>query len=198
MTPSLTPLTELEAINDMLSLIAETPLASLDEVDSVADAQIARQILTRESRAVQEQGWSWNTFENYTLQPDDSGLIYLPNNTLDVDPTDPTHDCVWNSGKLWDRTNSTFTFDKPVNVTIRLLFAFDELPPTARRYISLLAGRKFENRMQGDTGGVSQIEENDVVRALGDLQAQEAENQGFNVIRNSPSVRQVLFDRQGY
>src|SRR5690349_4125545 len=198
MTPSLTPLTELEAINDMLSLIAETPLASLDEVDSVADAQIARQILTRESRAVQEQGWSWNTFENYTLQPDDSGIIYLPNNTLDVDPTDPAQDCVWNNGKLWDRSNSTFTFDKPVNVTIRLLFAFDELPPTARRYISLLAGRKFENRLQGDTGGVSTIEENDVVRALGDLQAQEAENQGFNVIRNSPSVRRVAIDRQGY
>jgi hypothetical protein len=198
MTPSLTPLTELEAINDMLSLIAETPLASLDEVDSVADAQIARQILTRETRATQETGWSWNTFENYSLSPDDSGLIYLPNNTLDVDPTDQSQDYVWNDGKLWDRTNNTFTFKQPVLVNIKLLFAFDQLPPTARRYISLLAGRKFENRMQGD-GQANQIEERDVIRAFADLLNQEAENTDANVIRSSRSVRPVASNRsQGY
>ena len=195
MTTSLTSMTELEAINDMLSLIAETPLASLDEVDSVADAQIARQLLSRESRAVQESGWSWNTETNYTLNPDNDGNIQLPSNTLDVDPVDQSVDYVARQGKLWDRTNQTFTITEAVLVNIKLLYAFDDLPPTARRYISLLAGRKFENRMRGDSAA-NQIEENDVTRAKGELLEQEAVNAGLNVLNSTP-VRRVTYNREG-
>lgn len=197
MTTSLTPLTELEAINDMLSLISETPLASLDEVDSVADAQIARQILNRESRAIQNEGYSFNTEENYRLVPDVSGNIVLPTNTLEVDPVDETLDYIIRDGKLWDRTNQTFTITDPVYVNIKFLYSFDELPASARQYISLLAGRKFENRMIGD-GQAHQINENDVTRAKAVFLEQEADTTEANVITGVRSIRRTLRNRDWY
>ena len=46
----LTPTTELEAVNAMLASIGEAPADSLD--DSITDAQLARQLLTQESRGI--------------------------------------------------------------------------------------------------------------------------------------------------
>lgn len=183
-TETLTPLTELEAINDMLSLIAETPLASLDEVDGVADAQIAQQILHRESRAVQETGWSWNTEEDYSLAPDVNGIVNVPPNALDVDPSDQYQDYVWRAGKLWDRKNQTFNIGTSVDVNIKFFYAFDDLPAVARRYISIRAGRKFEDRMIADSTK-HQINETDAVRAYGELLDTEATNKDMNVLKDS-------------
>jgi hypothetical protein len=67
-TNALTPMTELEAINDMLSAIGESPVASLDEASGVADAQIALQLLRRASRWLQKKGWHWNS-ETTTASP---------------------------------------------------------------------------------------------------------------------------------
>lgn len=186
MTTTLTPLTELEAINDMLSMIAETPLASLDEVDGVADAQIARQLLNRVSRNVQEEDWDWNTEHDFPLSPDTDGNIVLPSNTLSVDPTDQSLDYVSRAGKLWDRGSKSFNINATINVTIRLYLAFEDLPSTARRYIAAVAGRMFENRMIGD-GTAHQINESDVLRARVLLLEEEAENANLNVIKDSPS-----------
>lgn len=194
---TLTPLTELEAINDMLSLIAETPLASLDEVDGVADAQIAKGLLDRETRAVQEGDWSWNKEENYRLAPDNAGNILVPPNVLDLDPVDQSQDYVFRSGKLWDRRNQTFNIGAAVYVNIKFIFAFDDLPAAARRYIATLAGRKFEDRMLADSTQ-HQINETDVTRALAVLQEQEAENADLNIVKDSPSVRRSVRHRNGY
>ncbi len=194
---SLTPLNELEAINDMLSLIAETPLASLDEVDGVADAQIARQILNRVSREVQEEDWDWNTETDYSLAPDVDGNIVLPSNTLSVDPTDPSLDYVARAGKLWDRSSQTYDIGATVSVTLRLYLAFDDLPAAAKRYIATLAGRKFENRTIGD-GQANQINENDVIRARALLLEEEADNAGLNIIKNSPSSSIRTRNREVY
>lgn len=183
----LTPLTELEAINDMLSLIAETPLASLDEVEGVADAQIARQILNRVSRTVQEEDWAWNTEDDYDLPADIDGNVVLPSNTLSVDPTDESLDYVARAGKLWDRGAQTYNIGQTVSVTIRLYLAFDDLPAGARRYIAALAGRMFENRVIGDTQA-HQINENDVLRARAALLEEEADNADLNVIKDSTTL----------
>ncbi len=197
MPTSLTPMNELEAINDMLSLIAETPLASLDEVDGVADAQIARQILSRVNRAVQQKGWHWNTEEDYSLAPDVSGNIILPSNTLNVDPSDPSADYVARAGKLWDRTEHTFTFTAPVRVELRLLYAFEDLPAVARTYIATLAGSTFEARMQGDTA-THQINQSDVLAAYAALLEDEADNAEYNVIKDSPSINFRTRNREVY
>lgn len=203
-TNALAPMTELEAINDMLSVIGESPLASLEEVDGVTDAQIAQQILGRENRSVQAQGWSWNTEEDYRLAPDTNGEILLPSNTLSVDPSDGSKDYVYRSPKndggqivpkLYDRLNHTFVISAAVSVTLVLALNFEELPEAARRYVSLRAARKFENRMIGDNQQ-HQIDEGDALSAKADLMQEECWSTEANVVRDSPSVsRSVLRNR---
>ncbi|MCP3400409.1 hypothetical protein [Bradyrhizobium sp. CCGB20] len=192
-TTALAPMTELEAINDMLSLISESPVASLDEASRVADAQIAMQMLRRESRDVQTRGWDWNTEEDLMLSPDIDGNIILPRNTVSVDPMDPQLDYVSRGGKLWDRANKTYKIGTKVAVKIVFLYPFEDLPETARRYISQAAGRKFENRTIGD-GGSHQINEMDVLKAWSILLQEECDNTESNVLQ-STTVRRIAHGR---
>lgn len=189
-TTALAPMTEIEAINDMLSLISESPVASLDEASRVADAQIAMQILRRESRTVQTQGWDWNTEDGLILSPDMDGNIVLPTNTIKVDPVDGNLDYVNRGGRLWDRVGKTFKIAAPVALKITFVLPFEELPETARRYISMAAGRKFENRLIGD-GTAHQINELDVLKAWSILLQEECDNTESNVVDQSTTVRRI-------
>lgn len=189
-TFELTPTTELQAVNAMLSLISETPVAS-DEIDGVVDAQVARQLLNDESRAVQSAGWDWNTDDNYRLSPNVDGEIVVPINALSIDPSDQSLRYVQRGSKLWDKDSHTFVISKPVYVDVTWFFAFEELPETARRYIALAAGRKFENRMISDTSA-HQINDRDVLVAKANMDEDEAERGDLNVVRNSSTVGKVV------
>jgi hypothetical protein len=193
-TTALAPMTELEAINDMLSLISESPVASLDEANEVADAQIAMQILARESRTTQAKGWDWNTDENFRISPTLSGEIILPTNVVRCDPTDSSIDYVMRQGKLYDRANKTFVIGQAVVVDMVSILPFEDLPEPARRFISMAAGRKFENRING-ADQLHQINENDVMLAWSDLVNDECESADYNVIRNSSTVRRIAHGR---
>ena len=184
---SLTPMTELEAVNEMLSGIGESPMASLDQTTQVADAQIALSLLRKESRALQTKGWDWNTEECYRLTPDSNGNILLPSNTLKVDPTDPNDDFVYRAGKLWDRKNKTDQFAAAVTLDIVFAYEFEELPETAREYIAMVAARKFENRMQGDVTDNS-INSKDELLAWAALLQEECDNADLNLLNNSSTI----------
>ena len=73
----LSPTTELEAINTMLSTIGESPVNTVEDTGNV-DVVIARQILQTASREVQARGWHFNTEINYTITPDSDGYLVLP------------------------------------------------------------------------------------------------------------------------
>lgn len=193
-TTALAPMTELEAINDMLSLISESPVASFEEASRVADAQTAMQLLRRQTRDTQVRNWDWNTESGMWFAPDMDGNIVLPRNCIKVDATDPRLDYVRRGDKLWDRTNKTFNIGKSVQLDIVMLLPFEDLPETARRYISIAAGRKFENRLIGD-GQSHQINEADVMQAWAILLQEECENAELNVVRDSSTVRNISHGR---
>lgn len=189
-TNALVPMTELEAINEMLSVISESPVASLEEAASVADAQSAQQLLGRQSRSVQSIGWQWNTEYNFRLAPDIDGNIILPANTVKVDPVDPSIDYVFRQGKLWDRQNKTFTIPQAVLVNIVFLLPFEDLPSTARTFITAAAARKFENRLGGDAGS-NQINTSDAMAAWAELLQEECDDANYNVVRDSPTINRI-------
>lgn len=83
----LTPTTELEAVNAILASVGESPIAALD--GEFVDAEIARGLLTQESRAVQTEGYTFNTEADYPLAPDVEGRIFLPQNSLSFLFEDP-------------------------------------------------------------------------------------------------------------
>ena len=146
-------MTELEAVNTMLTTIGEQPVSSLDNLAGLQDASIARQILTNISRTVQSKGWVFNLDLQVTYSPDTNGEIILGSNVLRIDTTSKvrksTKDIVERGGKLYDRENNTSIFTEDVVVDRVIVLNFNDLPEAARRYIATRAARVFHDRVVG-------------------------------------------------
>lgn len=143
----LTPTSELEALNLILSTVAESPVNSLDEGNS-ADTSQALLMLRNVSRQVQQRGWWFNEEENYPLIPDNfTKNIFVPANTLKV-ALDDTN-VILRGDRLYDKARHSYSFDKAVTATVVFLLAFEELPEAARNLVTHRAGRMFQERMFG-------------------------------------------------
>ncbi len=144
------PATELDAVNVILTNMGEAPINSLDG-DLPLDALKAQGVLVEISRAIQSRGWFWNR-EIQTLALDLSNKIPLPSNTLEVKSTSRSPFLTNRSGYLYrievDNNGDEFTEDQQVELT--LFLPHEDLPPTAKRYITLKAARIFQARELGN------------------------------------------------
>lgn len=191
MSGTLALTSELDAINQMLDVIGEAPVASADDTGLV-DAAMARDLLRRVSREVQARSWHWNTDHGVELLPANPlpGHIPVPADALRVDPSDMTVDAVVRAGKLWDRAGLTFLWAQPVKCDIVRLFQFGDLPEAARQYIGIRAARIFQDRRIGSEAR-SGFNEKDEVRALVTLESAEASTSDYSMA-DSPSVARAI------
>lgn len=151
--PTISPMTELEAVNEMLMSIGQAPVSTL-AVTGIKDVNIARAELTKVSRRVQSQGFNWNSDEGYSLTPDIDGHVLIPAGAIKVDATDKFSNYVIrrNGAKglcLYNKDDQTFVFTEAVDCDIVWAYDFEDLPETARCYIATAAGRKFQSRIVG-------------------------------------------------
>ena len=191
----LSPTTELEAINTMLSTIGESPVNAVEDTGNV-DVVIARQILQTASREVQARGWHFNTEKNYTITPDSGGYLVLPNTVLKVDTVypDSSKDVVVRGSRLYDREKHTYVFTDAVKVDMTILLTFDELPEVARNYVTIRASRIFQERVVGsDT--LHAFNSQDEARAMVSLMEYEADTADLNILSGNYSVYRILGDR---
>ena len=191
----LSPTTELEAINTMLSTIGESPVNAVEDTGNV-DVVIARQILQSVSREVQARGWHFNTEKNYTITPDSAGYLVLPNTVLKVDTVypDSSKDVVVRGSRLYDRENHTYVFTDAVKVDMTILLTFDELPEVARNYVTIRSSRIFQERVVGsDT--LHAFNSQDEARAMVSLMEYEADTADLNILSGNYSVYRILGDR---
>ena len=191
----LSPTTELEAINTMLSTIGESPVNTVEDTGNV-DVVIARQILQTASREVQARGWHFNTEINYTITPDSDGYLVLPKTVLKVDTVypDSSKDVVVRGSKLYDRENHTYVFTGAVKVDMTILLTFDELPEVARNYVTIRSSRIFQERVVGsDT--LHAFNSQDEARAMVSLMEYEADTADLNILSGNYSVYRILGDR---
>lgn len=194
MSTVLTPTSELEAINTILSVIGESPISSTSEISSVADAVTAQSILSEISRQVQTKGWHFNTDKEITLSPDTfSGEITVPTNCLRVDPAgdDRELDLVHRGIKLYDRTKHTYNIAKQVKVDMVVLLPFTELPQAARHYVTVKAARVFQSRTVGSEA-LYQFTALDEKDALIDLKKAEGITGDYNILTGNPTVSRSL------
>jgi len=191
---ALTATTELDAINIMLGTIGESPINSLDAATGVVDAVTARSILSEVSVQVQEEGWHFNTEEEFDLVPSmDTQEIYIPANAIEVDtsPYDRDFDVAIRGQRLYDRGNKTYKFTKSLKCDLTVLLEFNELPQAARHYITIRAARVFQQRVVGsDTLG--SFTEKDEARALRSMRRYEARTADYNILTSNYSVMRVL------
>ena len=186
----MTPLTQLEAVNIMLSAIGETPVNSL--TSGLVEAELAETILGQVSRTVQTAGWSFNKDTGVILSADTNGEINLPTNALSADSVYESNgnNLVQRGTKMWDRKNLTFVINKAVKADLVYELAFTDIPPMARSYITVRAARIFQDRIVGaDTlHGLQKIDEDQALIALNDA---ESEMQDHNLFNNYDVFRVI-------
>lgn len=180
----LTLTTELEAVNVMLQTIGETPVNSL-LVTGLADVSIAINTLREASREVQTLGWEFNT-EVMTLTPDIDGNIHIPETALKIDPVDPTLHYVRRGSLLYDKIRNTHEFTAPVQLEIVWFLDFEDMPEPARRYITIKAARRFQNRVLG-AEEVYHYTKEDELEAKVALQEYELETGEYNMLKSNTS-----------
>ncbi len=187
-----TPTTVLEAVNQIIATIGEPPVNSVED-NGVIDAVMALQALSSVNRAVQLQGWHWNTEDNYPLaQTYPEGEIRLPKNTLQVSLSEGYRhlNLVTRGDRLYDRGNHTFAIGQSVKADIVFLLPFEELPEAARTYITIKAGRRFN---EGQIGSelLSNFTLRDEQMALIALEDAEADTSNLNILAND-FIREVV------
>ena len=154
MATQITPTTELQAVNTMLSVIGEAPVNSITGTTTV-DVSVAKNILDETSLSIQSQGWNFNTnYEYKSLSLDTNNKIPLPTNCVKIDANKSNRhlNLTIRNGFLYDMEKDTDIFTSvPNSVDIVLVQQFEHLPEYARRYITMKAARRFASRFIGDT-----------------------------------------------
>ena len=177
-TPPL--LTELEAVNVMLSVIGEAPINTLEGAATV-DVIQAKAILSQVSREVQSVGWHFNSEKEYPLLPDINGEIILASNMVFVDAdTEPDIDVAQRGQKLYDRKNHTFKFTTSIKAEVIYLLAFEDIPQVARQFITIRAARIFQDRMVGSET-LHGYSADDEKKALADLKELEGDSGDYTI-----------------
>lgn len=194
MTTVLTPTSELEAINTILSVIGESPISTLSDISSVADAVTAQSILSEVSRQVQTKGWHFNTEKDFELSPEAfSKEITVPTNALRVDTSGDSRetDVVQRGNRLYNRALHTFQFTESLKCEIVVLLPFEDLPQAARHYVTIKAARVFQSRTVG-SDALYQFTALDEKDALLDLKRNEGITGDYNILSSNPTVFRSL------
>lgn len=188
----ITPSTELEAVNTMLRAIGESPVSTLSG-DVGVDVVTARQTLTEIMKAVQTEGWIFNTEYDYPLNRDMSGQIIVPANALQVDIVKNRYsdiDPVMRGNKVYDRKNHTFTFTIDLKAKIVFGLSFTDMPESARHYVTYRAARKFQDNSLGSEE-LHKFNERDELMARVRFMDEQAEDEDHNFLRDTDGFQQL-------
>jgi hypothetical protein len=143
-------LTELGAINTMLSVIGETEVTSIDL--TLPDVAMAKAILDSANRDVQTVGLNSNSDRGIKLAPS-TGEFFVPTSpypVLRIDASNKWTNVVRRGAKLYDKDNNTFTFTlTELRVDIVWFLPFGDLPVATRVYITMKAAKCFQARVLG-------------------------------------------------
>jgi len=193
MTTQITPTTELQAVNTMLSTIGEAPVNSITGTTTV-DVSVAKNILDETSMSVQSIGWNFNTHINHTtLALDSDNKVPLPANCVKADANQAyrNYNYTIRNGFLYDMEKHTDVFTSaPASVDLVLVQQFEHLPEYARRYITTKAARRFASRFIGDKEITALIgqDENEALVAFHQADSQEADINMLNGDANTFSI----------
>ena len=176
------PVNELEAVNMLLAAVGEAAVSSLETATTV-DVTQAKNLLSNINREVQQKGWHFNTEWDVILSLDSSNRIPLGTTVLSIYSPSKLTTIRGREGSpfLYDLDNNTFTWTTSINdaVTITLL-DFEDIPQTARQYITTKAARIFQEEIIGQVSAEA-VNRQEEVEAYADLLDDEGERSGYNV-----------------
>jgi hypothetical protein len=177
-------LTKLQAINEILTSVGETPALTL--VTGAADTTAAETVLDAETRKVLAKGWHFNTDEDFEIVPDVNGRLAVPADALSIDNTEETrskYDLVERSGFLYDKTTHSNVIGAAVKCRIVRDVAFADIPFHIQRVIVAQATRKYQQSYIG-SAALDTAATNELVQAVGASEDTEADSDDYNILDN--------------
>lgn len=145
-------LTQLDAVNEVLSALGEKPVALLEGQTSQM-ARLALNELNSCSRQVQAEGWNFNQAPCITLSVEaTTGEIAVPENLIRFDVPEEPH-VIPRGSRLYDRMNHTYQFTRAITGDALVLLEWDEMPEEIRRYVTALAAKKLYDQFVGASEG---------------------------------------------
>ena len=173
---SIAPLTELQAINQMLAAVGQAPVTSIDtttdlyrknsddsftqlDIPTNPDVAMARLTLDEISRECQSEGWSFNREYEWVMTPDSTTKkIKIPDNMLQADlSAAPKHkskygnkNSIRRSGFLYEKTAHTFEWESEVYCDVMWYFEWEDVPRPVQDYIINKAMAIYSLRVVGD------------------------------------------------
>lgn len=194
MATQITPTTELQSVNIMLSSIGEAPVNSITGTTTV-DVSTAINILNETSMSIQSIGWNFNTHTNYkSLSLDIDGKVPLPSNCVKADASHSQRHLNFTirNGFLYDMGNHTDVFTTaPASVDLVLVQQYEHLPEYARQYVTMKASRRFASRFIGDKEITQLIgqDENEALMAFHQADSQESD---INVLSGDANTFSII------
>lgn len=186
----ITPNSELEAVNEILSAVGAPPTNSLDDENNL-DIINAKAVLNRVSREVQSRGWDFNIRENVTLPSDVfSQKVAYSSNYLRVIGSE--YKLINQDGYFFDKDNRTFKF--PNGITLSKLIveeSFSNLPTIIRKYITCRSARIFQSRYFGSLELDAELQ-NAEAEAKADLLDYELEYGGYNIFSSDSYISDAI------
>ena len=144
--------TELSSVNSILASIGQSPITTLNFENP--EVSFVYNLLMEANVDVQNEGWVYNREQNYPLPLLENGEIPIANNMLRVDISEGqvyrTTDVVKRQGKLYNKLNHSYVFEKPIYADIVWLFDYEDLPSVFKRYITSKAASRAATQMVGN------------------------------------------------
>ena len=192
MATQITPTSELQAVNIMLSVIGEAPINTL-QGDTTVDVSIAKNLLDESSMSVQSMGWNFNSHYNYVVTVDDTSKIPLPVNCVQADASaaNRNRNYVIRDGFLYDMDNHTDIFTSAPTIDVVLIQQFEHLPEYARRYITAKASRRFAARVVGDTELATLVGKDEQEAYIGFQQA-DSRSADANILEGDANTYSII------
>ena len=195
MATQITPTTELQTVNQMLSVIGEAPVNSITGTVTT-DVSVAKNILDETTMSVQSMGWNFNSHYAYVLTKDTDNKVPLPSNCVQADASAQYRDrnLVIRNGFLYDMDNHTDVFGTSTTlptVDLVLVQQFEQLPEYARQYIAAKSARRFASRYIGDKG-LTELAGNDEQEALAAFRQADSRSADANILEGDVNTFSII------
>lgn len=192
-TTKTTPATLIDAVNILLRAIGQADVQSLDLNKMNQHAYAALGCLNEAAVTVQEQGWHFNTEEEYPAVPDVSGEISVPPEWVNVKLAPRSagrYRVTVRDGKLYDKSKRTSVFTETIYLEFIKVYPFEDVPAAIRYYIVARAGAAFGPGRVPDSQTYRFSKEEESL-ALSAAHKADDEEAGNNLPETSPHFYQM-------
>tara|TARA_R110002153_G_scaffold232478_1_gene385784 strand:- start:198 stop:767 length:570 start_codon:yes stop_codon:yes gene_type:complete len=186
-------LTELEAINQILSVTGDSPISSINS--TYEQAVVARRILLEISKEKQAKGYWFNEVDEFLILKDSDGEINLPSETIRCDVPRDSGDLVQRGLKLFNKKLNTYNIGCDVSVNLVSELSWALLPQSFRQIVVAYASLRYNTEYFGSPELNMNIQ-NDILAKNLLLQKEDIDNRDLNMLKSVRSSNIAFRNRR--